>query len=80
MLTSCVLFANITQNATAQKNSTREYLQAIEHIKTLPKPPADFKWAVNPDFTDEFDGNQLNAEKWYNKSPYWTNGRTLSQS
>lgn len=27
------------------------------HIKTLPEAPAGFKWAVNPDFTDEFEGN-----------------------
>jgi beta-glucanase (GH16 family) len=41
----------------------------------LPEPPAGFKWAVNPDFTDEFDGPALDAAKWHDKSPYWTNGR-----
>jgi hypothetical protein len=76
VLASCVLFADaVSQHAVAQGNSKHPYRQAIEHIKTLPEPPAGFKWAVNPDFTDEFEGHQLNAEKWYDKSPYWKNGR-----
>ena len=69
-----LLTAAISHNAMAQENGKREYLQAIEHIRTLPEPSAGFKWAVNPDFTDEFKGDPLNAEKWYDKSPYWTNG------
>ena len=76
MLASGILLtAAISHNAMVQKNSKPEYLQAIEHIGTLPEPPAGFKWAVNPDFTDEFEGDQLDAEKWYDKSPYWKNGR-----
>ena len=59
----------------AQENGKHRYLQVIQHTKNLPKPPAGFKWAVNPDFTDEFEGDQLDAEKWYNESPYWKNGR-----
>ena len=76
MLTFGILFAaTISHSVMAQENNKREYLQAIEHIKTLPEPPAGFKWAVSPDFTDEFEGDQLDAEKWYDKSPYWKNGR-----
>jgi len=75
MLISCIMFAGISQNAAAQSNSNRAYRQAIEHIKTLPDPPAGLKWAVNPDFTDEFEGDRLGAGKWYDKSPYWKNGR-----
>ena len=52
-----------------------EYRPAVEHIKTLPKPPAGFKWAVNLDFSDEFSGNNLDMNKWYDKSPHWSNGR-----
>jgi beta-glucanase (GH16 family) len=75
MLVACVLLAATTQHTIAQPSSKSQYRRAIEHIKTLPAPPAGFKWAVNPDFTDEFEGNELNAEKWHDKSPYWKNGR-----
>ena len=75
VLTTCVLWATVSQHVMAQTKSQSGYRQAIDHIKTLPKPPAGFKWTVNPDFTDEFEGHQLNAEKWHDKSPYWTNGR-----
>lgn len=76
ILTSGILlWATIGRSAMAQENGKHRYLQAIEHIKTLPEPPAGFKWAVNPDFTDEFEGDRLDAEKWYDKSPYWKNGR-----
>lgn len=75
MLVAYILFAATGQHALAQTNQRNEYHAAIEHISTLPIPPAGFKWVVNPDFTDEFEGNELNAEKWYDKSPYWTNGR-----
>jgi hypothetical protein len=75
MLITCILWASVSHDAMAQRNRKREYLPAIEHIKKLPKPPAGFKWAANPDFTYEFEGAQLSAEKWYDKSPYWSNGR-----
>jgi hypothetical protein len=76
MLASGVLLtAAISHDAMAQENIKHEHLQATEHIRTLPEPPEGFKWAVNPDFTDEFEGDRLNAGKWYDKSPYWKNGR-----
>ena len=71
----CLMVALNSQYAVAKNSSNHEYESAITHIKTLPKALAGFKWAVNPDFTDEFDGHALNAEKWYDKSPYWQNGR-----
>ena len=48
---------------------------AEEHIKNLPEAPEGYKWVVNEDYTDEFNGKRLNAAKWHAKSPYWTNGR-----
>lgn len=75
ILASCILFAIPASNALAQESGTSEYGPAIEHIKNLPEPPEGFRWAVNPDFTDEFVGDKLNPEKWHDKSPYWTNGR-----
>lgn len=69
------LLLSIHQTVWSQIDSQGPYSRAIEHIKTLPKPPEGFKWAVNPDFTDEFEGAKLDAAKWYDKSPYWKNGR-----
>ncbi|TWT80250.1 Beta-porphyranase B precursor [Planctomycetes bacterium CA13] len=76
MLTACLLQASVTTDAWAQNAKQVQYRSAIEHMTNLPEPPEGFKWAVNPDFTDEFEGGTLNAEKWYDKSPYWTNGRS----
>ncbi len=72
---SCLVCVFGSPYAVAKNASDQAYKPAIAHIKTLPEPPAGFKWAVNPDFTDEFEGPKLNGEKWYDKSPYWTNGR-----
>lgn len=75
ILAACLLWAGHTTGAMPQAKSNEEYRPAIEHIQSLPQPPAGFQWTVNPDFTDEFAGDKLNAEKWYDKSPYWRNGR-----
>jgi len=74
-LALCILWIVLEENALARRDAGCEFRPAIEHIQTLPTPPAGFKWAVNPDFTDEFDGPELDPEKWYDKSPYWKNGR-----
>ena len=75
MLMWCLWFAVASQQVWGQTNSRQDYRQAIEHIQTLPAPPTGFSWAVNPDFTDEFAGERLDAHKWYDKSRYWKNGR-----
>ncbi len=75
MLVTCLLFAVVSQEAWGEKTGRGDYNQAIEHIKTLPAPSAGFKWAVNPDFTDEFSGERIDGHTWYDKSPYWKNGR-----
>lgn len=41
----------------------------------LPKAPKGFKWVKNEKFTDEFNGDELDKSKWYDRSPYWVNGR-----
>lgn len=71
----CLLFFTTFRKIWGQAKGGGSYQQAIEHIKTLPSPPDGFKWAVNPDFTDEFQGSRLDAGKWFDKSPYWRNGR-----
>ena len=40
-----------------------------------PDPPAGYKWVVNEKFSDEFNGDKLDASKWHDRSPYWVNGR-----
>ena len=40
-----------------------------------PTPPEGYEWVVNEKFSDEFEGNTLDASKWYSRSPYWVHGR-----
>ncbi|VGO17444.1 Beta-porphyranase B [Pontiella desulfatans] len=36
-----------------------------------PPAPEGFRWEVNQDYTDEFDGNALDSEKWHDHHPRW---------
>ena len=36
-----------------------------------PEPPEGFEWAVNEDFSDEFNGTELDSSKWDNYHPRW---------
>lgn len=40
-----------------------------------PTPPKGYKWVKNEKFSDEFNGSSLDKTKWYDRSPYWVNGR-----
>lgn len=40
-----------------------------------PVPPEGYQWVVNEKFSDEFNGSKIDAKKWYDRSPYWVNGR-----
>ena len=42
------------------------------YIRAL--PPADRQWKALPELTDEFEGNELDPEKWWPDNPEW-NGR-----
>lgn len=37
----------------------------------LPEPPDGYRWEVNQAFTDEFDGDELDASKWHDHNPDW---------
>ncbi len=63
----------------AQKKSKTPHKAAVAHIANLPKAPEGYRWVVNEDFSDEFDGRKLNTDIWHAKSPYWTNGRPPAQ-
>jgi len=36
-----------------------------------PEPPIGKRWVINPDLSDEFNGQTLDVEKWYNYHPTW---------
>lgn len=40
-----------------------------------PPAPTGYKWVLNSEFSDEFEGDQLDTTKWFDRSPYWVNGR-----
>ncbi|WP_170179839.1 carbohydrate binding domain-containing protein [Flavivirga rizhaonensis] len=43
----------------------------IELYAQPPKPPKGKRWVLNEKFSDEFNGNELDLEKWYNYHPNW---------
>jgi len=56
--------------------SCSEITATKKQISELPpSPPEGYKWILNEDFSDEFNGDKLDENKWYSKSPYWSNGR-----
>ncbi len=36
-----------------------------------PKPPVGKRWVLNPDFSDEFNGSELDKTKWLDHHPTW---------
>ena len=36
-----------------------------------PVAPEGFRWVLQPEYSDEFDGTQLDEEKWHNYYPGW---------
>ena len=36
-----------------------------------PKPPMGKRWVLNPDFSDEFNGTELDKTKWLDHHPTW---------
>lgn len=36
-----------------------------------PKPPLGKRWVLNKDYSDEFNGSELDLGKWYNYHPTW---------
>ncbi len=37
----------------------------------LPAPPVGFKWQAIPELSDEFEGKELDANRWLPYQPYW---------
>lgn len=36
-----------------------------------PEPPLGKRWVLNPDFSDEFNGTELDSSKWLDHHPTW---------
>lgn len=36
-----------------------------------PEPPVGKRWVLNPDFSDEFNGTELDSTKWFDHHPKW---------
>tara|TARA_R110002126_G_scaffold291782_1_gene458013 strand:+ start:27275 stop:28561 length:1287 start_codon:yes stop_codon:yes gene_type:complete len=36
-----------------------------------PEPPVGKRWILNEDFSDEFNGTELDSEKWFDYHPKW---------
>jgi beta-glucanase (GH16 family) len=44
----------------------------IHGVPAEPPPaPKGFKWEVNPDYSDEFEGTELDLQKWHDHHPRW---------
>lgn len=52
--------------------------QEREMMTNLPEPPPGYRWVAIPELSDEFDGDNLDPEKWLSYHPYW-DGRAPSQ-
>lgn len=46
-------------------------LAGLPAIASPPEPPEGYKWVVNEDFTDEFNGTRLDLSKWHDHHPRW---------
>lgn len=45
-------------------------LEANENA--LPTPPTGYKWVMQAEVSDEFEGTSLDREKWMPKHPFWS--------
>ncbi len=48
-----------------------ESLPTTEVIKSIPLPPLNQRWVVNEQYSDEFNGEDLDEQKWHRVHPTW---------
>ncbi len=41
------------------------------NAQSPPTPPDGYQWVKNEAFSDEFNGSQLDHDKWHDHNPYW---------
>ncbi|UXP32062.1 family 16 glycosylhydrolase [Reichenbachiella agarivorans] len=46
-------------------------LQGFAAVAQPPEPPKGYRWILQEQFSDEFDGDELDLDKWYNYHPNW---------
>ncbi|WPR71103.1 beta-porphyranase D [Flavobacterium sp. NG2] len=64
-----IKLAKIIMGLVAFGNVVAGYSQTVS--SGPPEPPLGKRWVVNPDFSDEFNGTQLDTTKWYDHHPTW---------
>ncbi len=57
-------------------NNSSEYintesLPTTDPIVSIPLPPTNQRWIVNEQYTDEFNGEDLDEQKWHRVHPTW---------
>ncbi|MGC6430613.1 MAG: family 16 glycosylhydrolase [Jejuia sp.] len=60
LLTTLILVLGFILSITAQNTKSGP-----------PKPPVGKRWVLNPNFSDEFNGTQLDQTKWLDHHPTW---------
>lgn len=46
-------------------------LTSVAFAQSPPEPPPGYRWEVNEDLSDEFDGTTLDESKWHDHIPGW---------
>ncbi len=66
IFTASALLVACALSATAGTN-----YPTCKEIKSIPLPPAGKRWIVNEQFSDEFNGTELDQTKWIDHHPTW---------
>ncbi|WKX76605.1 hypothetical protein [Zobellia laminariae] len=64
-----LIFTFTTGNLFAQAPPETPISPEQESRQGPPKPPMGKRWVLNPDFSDEFNGTELDTTKWYDHHP-----------
>ncbi len=66
-----LLLTALSLNVTAEIPNSGSKYPVSEPIKSIPLPPMGERWVLNEQFSDEFDGQELNTNKWLYTHPTW---------
>lgn len=72
-LFSAMAFSDATMPATGYEAGIKsaDFIKRSNHQYPLSDQNNLGKWTINPVFTDEFDSNTLNTERWWPNNPGW---------
>ncbi len=71
ILTSLIIAAAMTSCGGNSSNLNIAELPSTDQIQSIPLPPVGQRWVVNEQFSDEFNGTELDETKWRNTHPSW---------